>query len=193
MAFVVGRRKKLFFLVLIGFVLGVLAWNFGRQQKEEDSFPDLPVEMELDDFELIHGSEGRKSWQLKAEKSSYEKEKEKIRLVRPDFVFFRPEDDSEVKVSSLYGRLNRKKGTIHLWPRVRAEYEQTIIQADRMEYDDSYRELVFYGDVHIQYPDMQAKSQNGLFDLEAKTLTLWKEVEVLLGEESEEKRVRSEE
>ncbi|MCF8105417.1 MAG: LPS export ABC transporter periplasmic protein LptC [Desulfohalobiaceae bacterium] len=190
MALVVDRRKKLLLPVLIGLVLGFLAWNFTRQPEEKGTSRDIPVEMELEDFELVHGSQGRKSWQLKAEKSSYEKEKERIKLFRPNFVFFRPEDDAVIRVSSLHGLLDREKETIQLWPRVRADYEQTRIRADRMEYDDSYQELVFSGHVQIQYPDMQARSGHGVFDLESRTLTLWKEVEVVLGEESEEKRVR---
>lgn len=183
MAFPVDRKNRLLLLLLAGLILGFVAWYFAGHPDEKGSFQDFPVEMELQDFELIHGSKGRKSWKLKARTSRYHKEKDRITLIQPYFVFFRSKEDSSIRVSAAEGRLEKQKGTILLWPRVTAVYEQTRLTADRMEYNDSYRELVFYGKVEIEYPGMRVRSQNGVFDLESKTLTLWGDVLVLLKQE----------
>ena len=174
-------RKRLGLGLLVGGLgLGLFFAFFFRQSEHEGSAPDIPFAMELEDFELTHGSQGRKAWQLKAKRSKYDKTEERIKLVQPDFVFFPENEPGMVRVGSRRGRLERKAGRMILWPRVTAEYEQTRIQADRMEYDESYAELVFYGNVAVNSPEMVIHSRNGVFDLESKTVKLWGTVEVVL-------------
>lgn len=174
-------RKILSLSLLLGALgFGLIFAFFIRQPEQEGSAPDIPFEMELEDFELTHGSQGRRAWLLKAERSKYDKTEERIQLVRPDFVFFPEKEQGEVRVHSLQGRLERKEGRVVLWPRVTAEYDQTRIQADRMEYEESYQELVFYGNVAVNAPEMTIHSRNGVFDLESKTVKLWGAVEVVL-------------
>ena len=175
----VNKRLGLGLLVAaLGF--GLFFAVFLRQSDQEESAPDIPFEMELEDFELTHGSQGRKAWQLKAKRSKYDKTEERIKLYQPDFVFFPENESGVVRVGSLYGRLERKEGRMMLWPRVTAAYERTRIQADRLEYDENYDELVFYGNVAVNSPEMVIHSRNGVFDLESRTVKLWGAVEVVL-------------
>ncbi len=166
------------FLLMIG--LGITLWYTRDYSKRSLSDSELPISMALEDIELWHGRNGRKEWQLNAQKSYYYKEFDTIELVEPRFIYSLPNKDEQLRVLAPHGEYIQAEKKIRLWPKVSAYYGRVEFRAQGMEFRFDQKIFRFVGNVSLKQSRLEVQSQRGNFDIKENLITFQEGVEVTI-------------
>lgn len=176
-------RFRWWALFLAAVLLLGAGWYFwGRIEEKTEEIKDLDVDLSLQGIELVKAGKGGKKWQLKAEKAKYEKGKEIIDLFSPQIIFYFEDSNNTVRVRASKGEVNQKQNRARLGPEVRAEYANSTVLTEHLDYYGQEKLARLKGGVEIQGRKASARSRQGTIDLEEERLNLQGNVEVVFHE-----------
>ena len=170
--------------VVLGAVLLAMtggAWGLwqrwtGPEPQIQGIYDNLDVAVE--DLQLVQGAKGRKTWELQARKSWYERSKGRIEFEQPKIRFFGDKEGVKIQAKAPSGVYLQEQGVAELWPRVHARSGNSTVQARRMIFKRKTQSVLFRDEVVINHPQANATSDRAVFDLQSSEMVLTGHVEV---------------
>jgi LPS export ABC transporter protein LptC len=171
-------RKALGAIFAVSLLAAAVVWYAGQDRAGRPSVRDIPLTFSLENITMVQGQNGTRSWRLEAEKSDYFKNKSVITLKRPRFTYYMQDKRSDVLVTAERGRFDTSSEQGRFGPGVRAEFQDIVLEAQRMTYREKGKTFVFSDRVRVRKPDMNIRSDKARVDLAQETVTCWGQVEV---------------
>ena len=154
------KKKDKFYLILSAVIILVLVWAFVSAFFITKKFTRDAALNKLDnkkiyveDLLLTETKEGKKYWEIYAEKGYYE-DNQKIAYVTNAIGNFYDKDEVVASIQSPRATINSETGQIMLYDRSKLMYKDfTSIVADEFNYDGKDKPVIATGNVVIENPN----------------------------------------
>ena len=174
------KGKDKFYLILVSVIVLTLLWAFFSAAFITRSFKKDAAENKLDnkkvfveDLLLTETKDGKKYWEIYAEKGYYE-DNQKIAYVNDSIGNFYEEEDVVASFQSPRATINSETGKIIMYDRSKLMYKDfTSIVADEFTYDGNKKPIYAKGNVIIEKPgELFIKADNAVLSEDMTKFTV---------------------
>lgn len=175
--------KRLTPLLFSAVVLSLLFLTFW-QRSPAPSLTEITRHMEVDmnivDFRLNQASEGRILWELVSDDAGFLQKEDLFVLRNPVITYFTENDSKTMIIRASHGQVHQVDNIIHLWPDVRADYEDIVVNARRATYSGGDSFIFLEDDVVFEGRGIILKSPEAMIYLDEDILEATGGVRTLL-------------
>ncbi len=108
---------------------------------------DMEVDLNIKDFTLTQGQEGRQLWELDASEAGFLRAENDFLLHEPVMTHFGNNGSEPVKIWAVHGRVDQDEQTIYMWEDVQAESQEMQTSANKATYKEGDRYILLEEDV----------------------------------------------
>ncbi|MFW5730258.1 MAG: LPS export ABC transporter periplasmic protein LptC [Desulfonatronovibrionaceae bacterium] len=155
----IKRIAPIFLSTLVLLILFLVFWKSSSGPRFSQTARKMEMDMNMTDFSIARGGQGRLSWELSAEKAAFVREHGRFSLVRPEITYHGPENSTPMIITSSRGEILHRQNQISLWPDVRAVQDRLIIHSGRAVYHGREELIHLDEDVTFQGDDMVINSR----------------------------------
>lgn len=167
----IKKFAPLIFSVAVLSLLFVTFWQRGPGTKIGETVRQMEVDMNIQDFSLVQGKDGRPTWKLLSESAGYLKDEQIFILKNPVVTYYFQDDSLPLTIEASEGRASQHKNRIDLWPDVQAVYNEITVNSREATYFGGENSILLKNDVVFRDQNMVLKSPEARIMLDEEKMT----------------------
>ena len=168
---VIKKFAPLIFSVAILSLLFVTFWQRGPGTQFSETVRQMEVDMDIQDFSLVQGKDGRPTWKLISESAGYLKGEDVFILKKPVITYYSQDDSLPLIVEASEGRAFQQENRIDLWPDVQSVYNEITVNSREATYFGEENSILLKNDVVFRGNNMLLKSPEARIMLDEEKMT----------------------
>ncbi|MFN2341793.1 MAG: LPS export ABC transporter periplasmic protein LptC [Desulfonatronovibrio sp.] len=152
-------------------LLFVTFWQRGPGTQLGETVRQMEVDMNIQDFSLVQGKEGRPTWKLLSDSAGYLKDEGTFILKNPVITYYSQDNSLPLTIRASEGRVFQQENRIDLWPDVQAVYNEIIVNSHEATYFGGENSILLKKDVVFSGNNMLLESPEARIMLDEEKMT----------------------
>ncbi len=130
----IRKFVPMFFSAAVLSLLFLIFWQKNPTPRFTDPGHQMEVDMNIQDFSLVQGQEGKTSWELISDNAGFLKDNDVFVLDNPVITYHSRNNSGTMVVRASQGMAIQKDNIVHLWPDVRADLGEMTVSSEKAAY-----------------------------------------------------------
>ncbi len=162
----VRKLAPIFFSAAVLFVLFLTFWQRSPGPRLTEIRHQMEVDMNIRDFSLIQGQEGKSSWELLSDNAGFLEDKDVFVLDNPAITYHTRDNAGSLVIRASQGMVLQQENLVHLWPDVRADHGEITVNSDKATYVGGENYILLEDNVVFRGRGITVKSPEARFNID---------------------------
>lgn len=162
----IKKLAPIIFSAAVLFVLFLTFWQRGPGPRLTDISHQMEVDMNIRDFSMIQGQEGRSSWELTSDNAGFLEDKNVLVLDNPVITYHTRNNSGPLVIRASQGMALQKENLVHLWPDVRAHHGEITVNSGKATYMGGENYILLEDNVIFRGRGIMVKSPEARVNLD---------------------------